>query len=257
MSSVQDQKIRKTGLVINVLGNSQAQPNLKNNLVYEDTYSYKIFRQINMDCVVINSAKRNNTVVNQAVSSNIDDDILSFNADYHIMQFGIVDCAPRLFTDRQNFLLNHLPGKNVLIRFMSKHRYFFTKRWPKVYVKKDIFREKYIFLVQTILTQTKTKKIFLINISATQDRNKQRSFRIDENIKQYNLIIEEIANKNPDKIVLIDFYSMTSKELSLVATDGIHLAPPAHALLAKMIGQKIRDLELPEDRMKAGTLSPT
>jgi hypothetical protein len=245
MSSVQDQKIRNTGLVINILGNSQAQPNLKNNLVYEDTYSYKIFRQMNIDCVVINTAKRNNTVVNQAVSSNIDDDILSFNADYHIMQFGIVDCPPRLFTERENKLLNYCPARKIIIRFMSKHRYFFTKIFPKVYVKKDIFREKYIFLVQTILTRTKTKKIFLINISATQDRNKQRSFRIDDNIKQYNLIIKEIANTNPDKIVLIDLYSMTSKDLSLVAADGIHLALPAHALLAKMIGQKIRDLELP------------
>jgi len=236
-----NQQNPKNTLLINILGNSLAMPFYSHNINYEDTYSFILAHLLRKDNIVVNKARRNMTIVEQTSDTNIQDDILSINAEYYIVQLGITDCAPRLFTRRQGKYLGLVPGHKFIIAFMSKHRYFFTKKFPKVYVKKDKFRERYCFLLETILGSTKSEKIFVIKIPKPTDKIIKRSFGIEKNIKAYNLIIEEVTQKFPNDVVLIDLYEMTRTDSKLMSEDGIHITKKAHQILANLICQQIEN----------------
>lgn len=183
------------------------------------------------------------TVVDQTCDINIEDDLDHIQADYHIIHLGIVDCAPRLFTRGEQRLLGVMPFRRIIIRFASKHRYFLTKTFPKVYVRKDVFARKYRDLLEAILQKTPTKKIFLINLAATKPRNIGRSYGIERNIQDYNAVIAGIASEFPGRIHLIDLFAMTQVDPSLAFDDGIHLTAKGHEVLAETISRLIIDNE--------------
>jgi len=230
-------------IIINILGNSLAIPSPKQGLFYRDTYAYRISAELGIKNIVVNRANRNMTVVDQTCDINIEDDLDHIQADYHVIHLGIVDCAPRLFTRGEQRLLGVMPFRRIIIRFASKHRYFLTKTFPKVYVRKDVFARKYRDLLEAILQKTPTKKIFLINLAATKPRNIGRSYGIEHNIRDYNAVIAEIAGEIPDRVRLIDLFAMTQADPSLVFDDGIHLTAKGHEVLAEMISHFIMDNE--------------
>ena len=230
-------------LIINILGNSLALASPKQGLFYRDTYAFRLGRDLGLENTVVNRARRNMTVVEQIRDINAEDDIHYIQADYHIVHLGIVDCAPRLFTRGDQRLLGVMPFRRIIIRFASKHRFFLTKIFPKVYVRKDVFARKYRDLLEAILQKTPTKKIFLINLAATKPRNIGRSYGIERNIQDYNAFIAGIASEIPDRVRLIDLFAMTQVDPSLVFDDGIHLTAKGHEVLAETISRLITDNE--------------
>jgi len=234
----------KNTLLISILGNSSAMSIYTLNIDYKDTYSFLISHQLGLENAVINKAHRNLTVVEQMEEVNVQDDILSIDADYHIVQFGIVDCAPRLYTQKQGRYLALFPGRKFLIRFMSKHRFFFTKRFPKVYVEKEKFRRGTHSLIETIIEKTRSKKVFVINIPQTTQRMTSRSFGIEKNIDDYNQIIKEVSALFADKVFFIGLYERTKSDPDLMSEDGIHITKKAHKMLAGLICETIRKEEI-------------
>jgi len=230
---------------LSVLGDSLSRPRPEENINLTDTYSFLLSNLLGKSVYVINNARRANTTSQQIQESYLINDINSCLSEYYIIQLGIVDCAPRLFSIFQQKLINQIHPvylKNFIIKFMSKRRYFFTKHFPKVYVKLNNFYFNYSELINYItITQTNLKKIFVINIPKTNEYNLKRSFGFENNIKEYNEIINRIAKEKRQIIELIDLYTISEDE-EILLHDGIHINKRGHQIIAENIYNKIQFL---------------
>ena len=229
--------------IITILGDSLALP--RQEVTYKDTYAYKLSLKLENRYVVLNRARRGNTTAKQ--SSENDAGFLIEDVDYYhqsrfvIIQLGIVDCAPRLFSERESKLLGSIRPSFVrekIIGFKSKRRLFFTKHFPLVYVTRDQFLRNYEKLLKRILNRTDATRIFLINIADTTRHNKTRSYGFERNIVEYNKVIQELSASS-EKVRLVDLHAATVRDPDLVLPDGIHIAPAAHNLIADFIHEEI------------------
>ena len=209
---------------------------------YKNLYSYRLNKLLGNDYFVINKAKRTNTIEIQTNIQNIYDDVLTTDSNIFVIHLGIVDCAPRIISLMEGKILKYFRPKflsNFYINVKSKNRRFFTKHFPKVYVKPQEFKKKYEFLINTIIQKTNNEKIILINIADTNEGNKLKSFGFDENIRKYNTVIKNLKNRYNKNIELIDFYTLTKNNPSLLLEDGIHISNEAHNILAEEISKRI------------------
>ena len=232
--------------IITILGDSLDMPRLNESILYKDTYAYKLNNMLGSDYLVINRSRRANTILEQANRQNINDDILSSESEYFIIHLGIVDCAPRLFSKKENKILSYIkPGRiaRYIVKVKSHYRYFFTKNFPKVYVSLTHFKEKYNFIVDLIINKTPCKKIFIVNIAKTNKKNEKRSYNFNSNICDYNNIIYDIYEKYENYIELIDFYKMTEENPNLLLDEGIHITKKAHSILSNILYKKIINSE--------------
>ncbi len=230
--------------MLTILGDSLALP--RPDITWKDLYCSKLQDLLGARCQIVNRARRNNTVVRQTNETEegflIEEVLYMSESDYFIVHLGIVDCAPRLFTESQRSLIHHLQPalvRNALIGFMSERRYTFTKLFPKVYVSRDVFLERFTFLLDTITHKTGAKKIFVINIAKTSYQNDRRSYNFNENIRGYNQLISECINKYAAKVELLDMYSLSEQDPELLYADGIHLSRQAHTMIAEYIYSQI------------------
>ena len=142
----------------------------ENEVLFKDTYGYLLAKSLNKNFHVINNSKRANTVKNQCLPQYFYDELVYLNADYTIIQLGIVDCAPRLISLKEKKIINYLFPKalvNFYIRNKARFRFFYTKYFSSPYVNKKDFKYYYEKIIKELLAQKQTYKIILINISDT------------------------------------------------------------------------------------------
>jgi len=236
--------------LITIVGDSLPQVSSDQKISYQETYPFLLQRMFDANKYLVKlSSRSTNQVIKQSSSDNLNTDVLYNNSEYVVIHLGIVDCAPRLFgyiEDRIVFVLSHVPVVkifiNLVIKFKSKYRRFFTKHFPKTYITRKIFKEKYSFIVKEIKNKSNPKKIFIINIADTSEKNKYRSYNFEKNILDYNKILKDIYSENSDFCELIDFHSETLKNKKLIIEDeGIHLTREGHRYLAGLIYNKIQE----------------
>jgi lysophospholipase L1-like esterase len=234
---------------ITIIGDSLSMVYAKYGLSYKNTYPY-LLQTLLDPCKyhVISRSRRRNHVLTQSLRDNLDDDILYNDSQYIIIHLGIVDCAPRTFSlleDRILYVLMQAPVlkwlANFVTKFKSKHRRFFTKNFPQVYVTKPDFKEKYELILNEIKSKVHPKKVFLLNIADTNDENKRRSYNFEKNILEYNEVIADLARKNAGFCELIDVFGLTKSKKEFLLDDGIHLGKEAHEALAKILYEKIKE----------------
>ena len=163
-----------------------------------------------------------------------------FKPNIVVVHLGINDCAPRLFMEFDELFIRSLPIflKMRIIGFMSKYRGFFTKKFPKVHVKINDFQRNY----QKILANIKKLKAspIIINIAKPAERHITRSYNLLNNVKSYNKILSNLAEKNQCK--LIDLYTLLESEPQLRSDDGIHLSKHGHKRVAKILEKEIESI---------------
>lgn len=188
------------------------------NIPLETTYPYKL-AQAFPELMVFNRAVRANTFVRQMNEMTIHDDLTSLKPDYVLVNIGMADCAPRLFTLRQNKVLNIMPGfvNKPIIKFYSKNRIFFTRRFPKVYVPQEVFAAKSRQLFEKA-RQTRAKLI-IIGIAPVRKALLDRSHGFEQNIITYNDLLKKNLEKGDQ---FIDVFSILNPELDILP-DGFHL----------------------------------
>lgn len=234
--------------VITIAGDSLSMVSPEKEIFYKDTYPFKLQMMLNLTeyNIALRSNGRNN-VLSQALRENLDRNVLYNNSRYIIFHLGIVDCAPRLFglmEDRIIFFLSQMPiikfFVNLLIKFKSKYRRFFTRYFPKTYVSRKDFKGKYEYILEEVKNKARPRKVFLINIADTNEKNKLRSFDFEKNIRDYNNILEGLVLKNRDFCELVDVFSATKENKDLMLDDGIHLSKAGHDFLAQTLYEKIK-----------------
>ena len=213
-----------------ILGDSLGMP--RPDIKLEETYPYLLQQKLSQAYVYAKHKRANDSAV-QSQHLNLQDDLQYMDADILVIHLGIVDCAPRLFSRRQQHSLQYLKFINrFIIAFMSKRRMFFTKHFPKVYVNIDDFEEN---MQKLILAGKKyAKRVLVVNIADTTESNKQRSYGFENNIREYNRVLSCLSEKHG--VELIDFFSLTTEAMLL--DDGIHLSVEGNSVLAEILGEK-------------------
>ncbi|MDY9922949.1 SGNH/GDSL hydrolase family protein [Methanobacterium sp.] len=231
--------------LITIVGDSLSMVRPWDGILYKDTYVYKLQELLNNNYIIIHYSERANNILleyNRVVGQ---DGMLYSQPDIIIIHLGIVDCAPRLFSQQKHQILNFLSSLTIFnsitsfyMQFKSKHRRFFTKNFPKTYVPIEIFKDKFEYLINEIRKNTNAK-VLIINIADTNKINKARSYGFEKNILEYNQILEDLVNDNKDICSLINFFELTNLNKHLILEDGIHLSKMGHEILAKILFKKI------------------
>ena len=211
-----------------IIGDSLGLP--RQTLDYEKTYTYLLKEKL-PDWDIINRCRAGNTTRFQLNEKYVLSDLKFLKPDVVVMQFGIADCAPRLFSINQRRLIEVIGYFNSslqdgIINFFSKHRYFFTKVFPKVYVKKEEFKKNMRKLI--VITKSLGAIPIVINIAASSLYTQKRSFGIFKNISDYNSIF---VSKE-----IIDVNSLG--EEALLENDH-HLNEKANVFITKKIMEKL------------------
>lgn len=210
-----------------IIGDSLGLPRV--DLPYEKTYPFLLQETLGRTEVVPRNVRLNDTSVQ---FKKIHEDVGYFKPDIVVMQLGIVDCAPRMFWRFEHRVVGFINKFIPVVPFLSKFRYPVTRIFQKVYVTKKRFRQNLHNIFSYL--QKQNIQVIVINIADTSEINKKKSYRYDENIKEYNEILYEEV---PDRNLFIDLYSYGS---SILLEDGIHLNEYGNKATAELILEKLK-----------------
>ena len=150
--------------------------------------------------------------------------------DIVIYHLGINDCAPRLFKkNSKSILLNdhfRYITKDLFLRIFSRYRSVITKWIKKTYVTEGEYRKNFFKMISRVKMFNKNCIFFGIGIAYGNKSYLQKSPDLNNNVKQYNLILKEIFGEN-----FIDI-NLLMDEDKLHISDGIHLTREGHYELA-------------------------
>lgn len=213
-----------------ILGDSLALKRPWEGIDEKDTYAYKLTNQ----GVIINKSRYANTTFKQL--KRIKPDVSEVKADIFVIQVGIVDCCPRIFTYRQQLFLSLL---NIffpkLVNFYtnkkSKNRYEKTRKRMIVYTTQNQYRNNIQKIIDAILLYNKPKKIFLVNIAYPSKSLKEKNYDVQNQIIQYNNILSGFQN---ELVSIIDIYSFTKNNSDSLLGDE-HISTKGHDFIADTI----------------------
>ncbi|MBP2201423.1 lysophospholipase L1-like esterase [Methanococcus voltae] len=227
--------------IITILGDSISMVRPNEGISLRELYSYKLQENLGSEYYVVNNAIRGSYAKVQL--NNMEDTVLCNNSEVVIIFFGIVDCFPRLFSRTEKLIMAGLSKfkldciNKAIIHIKSKNRYFFTKSQKKVYTRVYDFDKIYSDIILKI-EKTGCKQIILVNIPSTNEKTKKRNYGVDENIREYNLIIsKQLENK---KIDLVDLYTITENNPNIILEDGHHISKEGHKILSEILSEKIK-----------------
>lgn len=243
--------------ILYITGDSLACSRQWDGISLNKIYSTLLSNHSELDLLVINNSVARNTTREILNSYPTMQALTDPSIDYHVIQLGVVDCYPRLFSNRKREVLNFFSKIPYLqkivtlyIKQKSKHREHLTNKKLIQKVPPERFQENLASIIQKILSSEKKPKIFIINIAAPGDFLIEKSRRIKPIVKKYNQIINNLSKNHNNQIKIIDFYSQTTNDPELLLADGHHLSPAAHQQLAneiaKLIQQDYADITSPD-----------
>ena len=221
------------------------------SILYDDLYHAKLEKEVFDKYYVVSNCFRGLTTDIVNSEQFIYDYISSSKSDYFIFHLGICDCTPRLFSVNQKRFLKLLDLinlnfiKNLIIKFFSNNRFFFTKLFPKTYVDLNKFFSNFSDIIIKINKANPKSQIIIINIIDTNENNSKRTYNFLNNIRAYNKKIEKIKFKYSN-VQILDINLYSKNDLSkFLLEDGIHLTKYGHNFIFEklkndFINSKIR-----------------
>ncbi|HEY0354921.1 MAG TPA: SGNH/GDSL hydrolase family protein [Flavisolibacter sp.] len=215
-----------------IAGDSLSMPRPKEGVEYEDTYPALLQVALQNEWWVINRAKRANNSRKQALYLNISDDVHDMKPDAFIYHIGTADCAPRLFSEFQQKLLDRVPPRfrKKIIGYFSKRRWQITKKYPKVFVSREDYEGYVLKVVKT--AKAYTNMVFVLGIGMMSARVLGRSYGFRENIIKYNEALQEVCRQTG--AIYIDTANLIDPDRDLLE-DGIHYDKTANIKVFEVI----------------------
>lgn len=223
-----------------ILGDSLPLHRPEEDIHLEDTYGHILKKELAPDHHVFIISKRANDSSLQSKPENLLYDMKQFEPGIVILQLGIVDSAPRLFSRPVQQIISNLPHslRDFIIGFFSKRRRFFTKKFPKVYVDILEFENN----MKRILGEIKEigAEPIIVSIAKPPVNVASKSHNFIENVKSYNRILSKLAKEGQH--FYVDFYGMVDENPELMCFDGIHISIPGNKALANELSEVIRKI---------------
>lgn len=213
-----------------------------------DTYAYRLQCLLGPEFFVTNWAASDNNSRRATSEGFLRTYVRASSASHAIVQLGIVDCAPRLMSAIERLiggLASRVPGLRAInaayVRLKGRHRYTLTRLFPRTMISRDEYDSNMRKLVGEMLDLPTVEKIFLISIAQAGAVLTEKSYGIEENIRQYNAVLSAIAAQNPGRVVLVDLHAATEIHADWITVDdGHHIHAPAHDWIANQIAGHIR-----------------
>lgn len=228
-----------------VVGDSLAMVRPNDGIFIQDIYPSLLQRSLGSTFLVVNGAKRANTTRDILTDDYFHAEIVRpCMPTIVIIHLGIVDCTPRLFTQREKSILaimertpliRHL-GRWLISRRSSK-RYAHTQTRKIQLVPLDEYESNLSRFVDRTRQETGCQRFLFINIVQPGPRLTDRNHGIAVLIARYNNAISRIAATA--KAAVIDLNGFTAGNPSLLLPDGYHITGTCHALLASDIQRMI------------------
>lgn len=156
-----------------------------------------------------------------------------------MLQVGIVDCAPRVFSRWEQIIIRKLgPLNKPIVDYAHSHRRrIITIMPPKVYVK----YEKFVLIANKLRSSIldHAKVLLVINIAPTIPDTTYRSPGLEQNINQYNQVLASICDGT--RVRLVDIHSEIKQKGvdRMILEDGIHLSKSGNELLADKLSEEL------------------
>jgi acyl-CoA thioesterase-1 len=160
--------------------------------------------------------------------------LLSDN-DILVVQIGVVDCAPRLFSKLENKMISVMPQpvSKKIIAFFKKRR---TQSQTRAYVSLRKFENNLLQL----FNKYKDTAILYIKILPASTKYISSNPAVSKAIDQYNSIIDVCA-KNFPNVQLIGLSNHNIDNLTL--EDGYHLNAEGHLLVSGLLASSIQKIK--------------
>lgn len=192
------------------------------------------------DVAVVNRAQRGLTL--PALVGKYDDLVGLWEADVLVLQVGIVDCAPRVFGQRQRALLSSrlVPGtlRRIVTRLAARYRRQIITMRPRVrYTSPRQFRSSLRDLGSRL--EERDPRILVLPILGSIERHEARSPGYSESVTLYNAAWREWCRAGRRRFLEYgDVFAEAPLE-QVVATDGHHLTVAGNRLIADAVAARI------------------
>lgn len=227
-------------LKILILADSLALPRGKSwgNIPYETTYPYLLQKSLIeiprlSQSVIIERGMRFRTV--EKVLEDWDELVGLRQPQIVIIHVGIVDCAPRVLSQKQYSLISKLPKKirDIILKGIHKYRSIIIRTFSqKVYVTELKFK-KYIREIIDRANEDNVQSLVFINIITPPDDLEIRSPGYQKNVKKYNHILETSCNNDFVTLLDLDKIIIDNGKTENLTIDGMHINISGHQLLSE------------------------
>ena len=188
---------------------------------YEDTWIYRIKKEFPHYDFIDRSARGSNSARLVTEGGGGADLLESYRPHMVILQFGMADCAPRLFDKKSmeyRLVSRVLPGglRTRYIDHVKKHRV----RNPGI---TDISPEGFRNNVTAYLERARSisAKVIIIPILPPSEEYMRKSPHVRENVDHYNEIFREAARKFPHVRIVEPF--LNEADMSGIWVDELHI----------------------------------
>jgi hypothetical protein len=230
-----------------VVGDSLSMVRPGDGVCLEHTYPYMLQEKLGGGVYMFNCSQRANDSSKIVSEGYFSESVGAARVDFLILQLGIVDCTPRLFTDTQRKILAGLrllpllrASVDAVIKRKSLRRYDLTKRKRIVNVSLSEFESNIARFLEAAKAKSPQVKIVAVNIPYPGQSMVSRNFGLIENVENYNRCLAGVVVRYSGCVV--DLFEYTRACPDSVLGDGHHIGYAAHRFISGKILQAI-DLE--------------
>lgn len=227
-----------------VAGDSLALPRMGRDYIsYKDVWPELLKNNLSnnfSEIRILNHSERARTITK--LVKNFQDIVYIWEPDVLILQIGIVDCAPRLFSEKEHGFLNsgliHWRIAKIIINLFSKYRRVIIKLRPWVrYTPLKKFKIN-LLLLGELLKKTNIK-VIVLPIMPTFPSHAYRSPGYNESVQAYNLEWEKWCQLFSHAIIKTEEIILNENLEEMLLKDGHHLSIKGHKIFSNVIADKI------------------
>lgn len=218
-----------------IAGDSLSMSRHVDGITFEQTYAVMIQRA-HPSALVINGSERANSSRRIGSDDYMDEYLRPLAPEHVIVQIGVVDCTPRIFTyleRRVLGLMHRLPLLRgisaAIIRTASRNRAAIARTRNMAMVPLEEFERHLRTFIAEARRIRNDCRVALVNIACPSDAFLSRNPSALEFVERYNTALDSIAVEYGCNIV--DLFAFTRSHPESLLPDGYHINATAHQFL--------------------------
>lgn len=230
-----------------IAGDSLSMSRHIDGITFDQTYAV-LTQRAHPSALVINGSERANSSRRIGSDDYMDEYLRPLAPEHVIVQIGVVDCTPRIFTYLERRVLGLMQRTPLLrgisvaiIRAASRNRAAITQRRNITAVPLDEFERHLRTFIAEARRIRGECRVALVNIACPSDTFLSRNPSALELVECYNAALDSIAVEYGCGIV--DLFAFTRSHPESLLPDGYHINAMAHqflheALMAHLVSAK-------------------
>lgn len=239
-----------------VMADSLALPRIQygQSLAWEETWPYQLQRTLRgagLPTEVINCGARARTA-DMLLGDDFKEHVVLKRPDHVVLQVGVVDCMPRIFSKLENRVLRLAPIPDAvrerIISWRKSRRAEITRRDPlaKVYSSPELYERSLRAFFAELGTCDWPVRVAAIPTVTHRARMGIKSPRHHENVVRYNDILERVCREFGAAMIDTDQALPEREADDLFMVDGYHLSAEGSRRLAVAVASHLVPTIVPQ-----------